>query len=112
MVAKRAIKDAKKMSKMLGKMNLDSSAIQNAKKKKIDLNSSSDSDSDSESDDNMEVDEENNLMQGTRLIQKSKPRSRSYYRALKKSLRRKIKDGQLPDVAKLDEEIERLKMEM
>ena len=26
-VAKRAIKDAKKMSKMLGKMNLDSSAL-------------------------------------------------------------------------------------
>ena len=60
----------------------------------------------------MEVDEDNNLMQVTRLIHKSKPRSRSYYKALKKSLRRKIKDGQVPDVSKLDEEIERMKMEM
>ena len=46
-VAKRANLEKKtlKMNKLLSRMNLDNSAIQNAQKKKIDVNSSSDSDS-------------------------------------------------------------------
>ena len=82
------------MAKMMKKMNLDQSGIK-AKLAKQDSDSS-------------ESEEEEEQMDGvemnvTKVIQKKKkPLSKSYYRALKKSLRRKIKDGQLPDIGKLD----------
>ena len=74
---------------MLNKMNLD---------RRIKKGGKDSSDSESSADDNaMEVD-----MTATRQIQKKKPLSRSYYQSLKKTLRRKIKDGIMPDMAQLD----------
>ena len=84
------MKNTKKMEKMLKKMNLDRRIKKGGK-------DSSDSDSSENEEAAMDID-----MTATKQIQKKKPLPRSYYQALKKSIRRKIKDGNLPDIAKLD----------
>ena len=89
-------REKRKMAKMMKKMDLSGTA-----KKKETRKGGAASDSDSDDSENqeqqMEVD-----MAVTKSITKKKPLSRAYHQSLKKTLRRKIKDGQLPDMAKLD----------
>ena len=92
-----------KMERMLKGMSLDQtkSGIQG----KLDL--------DSDSEGHMEVDEASRAMaQPTKVIAKTKKRNREYYQQLKKSLRRGVKDGRLPDPSKLDRMIADLKREV
>ena len=84
-------KNTRKMAKMMKKMTL-------AKKSKRVADSSSSDEEDSQHGD-MEVDTQPAV---TKLIHKKKPLPRSYYQALKKNLRRKVKSGMMPDIAKLD----------
>ena len=97
----RLDKNTRKMAKMMNKMNLNQSGVKAKLAKQSDGSSD---DSGSESDDQQ--------MEGvqvpvTKTIQKrKKPLSRSYYQALKKNLRRQIKDGIMPDIGKLDKMLE------
>ena len=93
-------KNAKKMERMMKKMALGEG--KSARMKKLGVDSSDDSSDDNEQDERMAEDAP---MQGvTKSITKGpKHLPRSYYQGLKKTLRRKLKCGILPDVQKLDQ---------
>lgn len=61
--------------------------------------------SDSDSSDNEEKPMEIEMSANKQI--KKKPLPRSYYQSLKKTLRRKLKDGIIPDVSKLDAMLEK-----
>ena len=93
-------KNTRKMEKMLKKMSIGQ---ESSKKKKINMQDSSDESSDDEvnvQDVGMQIDQ---IGGPSKTIQKKKKvLSRSYYQSLKKDLRRKIKDGNVPNIDKLD----------
>ena len=93
------------MAKMMRKMDLSGASKPKKERKGGMVSDSSDSDN-SEGEQNMEVD-----MKITKSIKKKKPMSRSYYQALKKNLRRSIKDGRMPDMSKLDQELAKAREE-
>ena len=90
-------KNAKKMAKMMKKMTL---ATTTGKKANDD---SSASETEQEQEQDMEITQ--TAQSATKQIFKKKPMSRSYYQALKKSLRRRIKDGNMPDISALDKKL-------
>ena len=93
-------KEKKKLAKMMKKMDLTGASKQKKEKKGGNVADSSESD---ESNADNEEQQMEDVVKFTKIIKKVKPPSRSHYKDLKKNLRRKIKDGRLPDVAKLDE---------
>ena len=95
-IVANADKNTRKLAKMMKKVSLNKSHG----KKMEELGSSDSSDEEQQWED-MEVDQKMNVA-ATKTITKKKPLPRSYYEALKKSLRRRIKDGNLPDISKLD----------
>ena len=94
-VVARPEKNAKKMSKLMKKMNLEGGGI----KQKLKNQGGDSESSDEESDDGQM---EGVTVMATKQIKKKKVLSKSYYQELKKNLRRMVKDGRAPDIAKLD----------
>ena len=92
---------------MLNKMDLTGSK---SKKMAKDDSSSDDdqwSDVDSKKDQAMDVDEVPGVA-SKGIKKRKKPLGRAWHQALKKTLRRKIKTGALPDMSKLDDELQAL----
>ena len=102
---KPVVAETKRMHKMMKKMQLGSG-------KNMNEGSSDSSDWEDQPDD--KADTEMDIGGGVTktIAKKKKPLSRSYYEALKKNIRRRVKDGSLPNLEQLDKILKQERMQI
>ena len=102
---KPVVAETKKMHKMMKKMQLGTG-------KNMNEGSSDSSDWEDVPESNADADMEITTGMTKTIGKKKKPLPRSYYEALKKNIRRRVKEGSLPNIEQLDKILKQERMQI